>query len=259
MDLPATPDRTLEELKREHGVHLGGRLSAPRGELNEQSPVRNYVRDLVLGFNDGIVSVFAVTAGVAGAAFGQEEILITGAAAAIAGAFSMAAGEFISTKSQAQFYAAERAREAEHLQKWPHLEIEELRESLESKGIKPPLLEEVVQAISSDRSRFLDYMMKEEFGIGEESDRSPVRASIIVMLAFLLGSLFAVIPYGLASGRTAIIASSVASLGALFLAGVVRARASRLPAVAAGIEMVFVGLLAGVLTYGVGRLLGVAI
>lgn len=257
--MPEPDERTLEELKREHGVHLGGRLSAPRGEINEQSPVRNYVRDLVLGFNDGIVSVFAVTAGVAGAAFARPEILITGAAASVAGALSMAAGEYISTKSQAQFYESERQREAEHLQKWPHLEIEELRESLQSKGIQPPLLEDVVQAISSDRGRFLDYMMREEFGVGQESDRSPTRAAVLVMLAFLLGALFAVLPYAFLEGRAAVAASTATSLGALFLAGVIRARASRLPAFTAGLEMALVGLAAGALTYGVGYLLEVSL
>jgi VIT1/CCC1 family predicted Fe2+/Mn2+ transporter len=252
-------ERSLEDLKKEHGVHLGSRLEPPHGELAEQSPVRNYVRDLVLGFNDGVVSVYAVTAGVAGAAFSSPQILVVGVAAAIAGALSMAAGEYISTKSQAQFYASERTREEEHLRRWPHLEVQELRESLEQKGLKPPLLEQAVDAISSDRKRFLDYMMKEEFGIGDESDRSPVRAALIIMLAFLLGSVFVVVPYAGLSNQAALLGSSALSLMALFSAGVVRARASRLPVVAAGFEMMAIGVLAAAISYGVGRLVGVAV
>src|SRR5688572_8434363 len=104
-------------------MHLGTRHREPHGELVEMSAVRNYVRDLVLGFNDGLVSVYAVTAGVAGAAFSSGQIFLTGIAAAVAGALSMAAGEFISTKSQGQFYESERRREKEHLQRWPHLEV----------------------------------------------------------------------------------------------------------------------------------------
>lgn len=250
------PPRTLDDLKAEHGVLLGTRLTPPKGELSEQSPVRNYVRDLVLGYNDGLVSVYAVTAGVAGAAFASGQILITGIAASVAGALSMGAGEYISTKSQAQYYHSERQREIEHLAKWPELEIQELRESLEAKGIKPPLLEQVVQAISGDRDRFLDYMMRDEFGVGEESERSPFLASLLVMGAFLLGAAITVLPYAFVPPSQGLLASSGVSLAGLFLAGVGRAKASRLPPWRAGFEMVLVGLVAATATYGVGRLVG---
>ncbi|MBI2077249.1 MAG: VIT1/CCC1 transporter family protein [Euryarchaeota archaeon] len=267
MEAPAAHgERTLAELKGEHGQHLGSRLSGTSGEAAEQSPVRNYVRDLVLGFNDGLVSVYAVTAGVAGYAvtagargFGLEEILVTGVAASLAGAFSMAAGEYISTKSQAEFYAAERKREAEHLEKWPHLEVQELRDDLRSKGIQPPLLEEVVTAISGDRDRFLDYMMKEEFGVGQESERSPYVAGLIVMGAFLLGALVAMAPYAVLPVEWGLRGSTLSSLLGLFFAGVIRARASRLPTFRAGLEMVLIGAVAGGTTYVVGRLFGVAL
>lgn len=262
MDTPpeASSERTLAELKREHGVLLGSRLGQPLGEINEQSPLRNYVRDLVLGFNDGLVSVFAVTAGIAGAGlFSQSQILVAGVAASIAGAFSMGAGEYISTKSQAEFYRSERRREEEHLKKWPELERQELRESFAEKGIGPPLLEQVVDAISSDRNRFLEYMMKDEFGVGKESQRSPALASFYVMVAFLLGSVLAVLPYGVLSHERALAGSAVLSLAGLFVAGVIRAYASRLPMFRAGLEMVLVGALAAAVTYGVGYLVGVQV
>jgi vacuolar iron transporter family protein len=256
---PNSDGPTLRDLQEEHGVHLGSRLDKPRGELTEQSPVRNYVRDLVLGFNDGVVSVYAITAGVAGAAFGSPQILITGVAASIAGALSMAAGEFISTKSQAEFYASERKREEEHLTRWPHLEVQELRESLHSKGFEPPLLDQAVDAIASDRKRFLDYMMREEFGIGEESERSPVRAAILILLAFLVGAFCVVLPYATLQQPFGLYGSSALSLVALFLAGVGRARASRLPPFKAGVEMVFIGVFAASVSFFVGLLLGVSI
>jgi vacuolar iron transporter family protein len=221
--------------------------------------MRNYVRDLVLGFNDGLVSVYAVTVGVAGAGLGAGGVLIAGVAASVAGAFSMAAGEYISTKSQAEFYAAERKREEEHLDKWPHLERQELRESFEAKGLEPPLLDQVVDAIASDREKFLDFMMRDEFGVGSESERSPFKAAGFVILAFLLGALFPVVPYYLLDLGDALLASSAFSLVGLFLAGMARARASRLPAFRAGLEMVIVGLLAALVTFTIGRLVGIAV
>lgn len=253
------PTRTLEDLKREHGTPPGGRGTLPQGELLEQSPVRNYVRDLVLGYNDGLVSVFAATAGIAGAAFATDQILVAGVAISIAGALSMGAGEYISTKSQAQYYQSERRREEEHLTHWPELEQEELRESLRDRGIPPHLLDEVAQSISSDRQRLLDYMMRDEFGVGKESERSPWTAAGLITVAFLVGAAFAVFPYAFWDASRAVLASTIVSLAGLFLAGVLRARVSRLPSLSSGFEMVLVGLLAGGVTYGVGRLVGLAI
>lgn len=250
---------TLDDLKRQHGFHPGSHLAAPKGEVTEQSPLRNYVRDLVLGFNDGLVSVYAVTAGVAGAAFTPPQILVTGVAAAIAGALSMGTGEYISTKSQSEFYEAERRREEEHLDQWPHLEVQELREDLQAKGFSPPLLDQMVEAISSDRQRFLDYMMREEFGVGKESERSPLRAAAFIILAFLTGSILAVGPYAVLPDSLSLAGSTVLSMAGLFVAGVVRAKTSRLPVLRAGAEMVLVGALAGIITFGVGALLGVAV
>ncbi len=240
-------------------MHLGSRYHEPHGELVEMSAVRNYVRDLVLGFNDGLVSVYAVTMGVVGAGFLGPQVFLTGVAAAIAGALSMAAGEFISTKSQAQFYASERAREQEHLKQWPHLEVLELKQSLAEKGLEGDTLDRAVQAISSNRDKFLDYMMKEEFGVGKESERSPTKAAFFVIGAFLIGSLFAFTPYYFLEPGTGLYVSTATSLTGLFIAGVVRARASRLPAFMAGVEMMLIGALAAAVTFLIGRAIGVAL
>ncbi len=256
METPAA-GRSLADLKREHGFHPGSRFGAPEGEALEQSPWRNYVRDLVLGYNDSLVSVFAATAGLAGAAFGSREILLAGLAVSIAGALSMAAGEYISTKSQAQYYDAERRREEEHLAKWPELERQELRESLEAKGVQPPLLDQVVEAIASDRKRFLDYMMRDEFGVWEESKRSPVAASSLIAGAFLVGAVVALAPYVWFDHPLSLQLSAALSLLGLFAAGMARAYVSRLKMFKAGLEMVFIGALAAAVTYALGRLVGV--
>ncbi len=248
-------EKTLEQLQEEHGALLGSRLQEPKGEMHEHGLFRNYIRDLVLGYNDGLVSVYALTAGVAGAGFGASAILTTGMAAAVAGALSMAAGEYISTKSQTEYYDAERQREREHIKKWPDLERKELLESLQEKGLEGRVLHEATEAIASDDERFLDYMMRDEFGIGPETDRDPWKASILIVLAFLLGAALPVLPYALA-GVHALRVSTAASIVGLFVAGVVRARTSRLNPWKAGVEMVFVGVLAATITFILGALVG---
>jgi vacuolar iron transporter family protein len=164
-----------------------------------------------------------------------------------------------SSRASQLFYEAERRREQEHLRKWPHLEVQELRESLAEKGLEGDVLEAAVTAISSNREKFLDYMMKEEFGVGKETERSPFKAASYVIVAFLLGSLFAFTPYYFLEAAQGVIVSTATSLGGLFLAGVIRAKASRLPAFTAGVEMMFVGVLAASITFVIGRWIGIAV
>lgn len=258
-------DKTLEDLQREHAGPPRTRHRIPKGEMAEQKSLRNYVRDLVLGFNDGLVSTYAATAGVAGAfagvaaVAGGTQVGIVGVAVGVAGALSMAVGEYISTKSQQEYYDAEAAREREHIEKWPELEALEVREAMEQKGLAGDALEEAVDAIVSDRERLLDFMMREEFGLGEESERNPWAASALILVAFLVGALIPVVPYFVTPAAEGLWWSSGASSIGLFVAGAVRAKASDLNPWKRGLEMLFLGYVAAAVTFIVGRLIGVGI
>lgn len=247
---------TLSELQAEHNPAPRKRKT-PTTELEEASPVRNYIRDLVLGLNDGIVSVYALVAGIAGAGLSTKDIGFAGVAAALAGALSMGLGEYISTKSQSQYYHAEAKLELEHIRTYPELERKELREMLEEKGYPPELVEGLHKHISSDDKRFVDYMMREEFGVGEESDRSPWAAMGLIMVAFTIGAAFAVVPFFVGVNQPLALATA-ASLGGLFLGGALKGRASRINWLRSGLEMAVLGAIAAVVTYGVGRWIGVS-
>lgn len=250
-------------LKREHrsAPVLGG---ASPGESTEHSALRHYVRDLILGFNDGVVSVYAVVAGLAGAslagaALDARLIAIAGVAASVAGALSMGIGEYVSTKGQAEYYDSERRREREHIERYPELETRELREFMEARGLKGELLDRVVETIAADRERFLDVMMREEFGMGTEVQRSPLRAMGLVMAAFLAGAVLAVTPFFLAAALPALTVATVLSLGGLFTAGATRGIVSGLSPLRSGVEMVVLGGAAALVTYAVGSWVGVAL
>src|SRR5689334_8204117 len=109
---PPVPEKTLGELQMEHALPPKGSADPRAGEHTEQSALRNYVRDLILGVNDGVVSVYALVAGLAGtgATFTTHGIALAGVAASVAGALSMGLGEYVSTKSQAQYYESEERR-----------------------------------------------------------------------------------------------------------------------------------------------------
>lgn len=250
---------TLPELQAEHRPAPRSRLSKPAGEADEHSAVRNYVRDLILGFNDGLVSVYAITAGVAGAALGTREIAIAGTAAGVAGALSMGLGEYLSTKSQAEYYASEAQREREHIRKYPKLEREEVNEMLAKKDYPPHLVPQIAEHVVSDEDRFVDFMMREEFGVGEESDRSPFVAMGLVMLAFVVGALLPLVAYFFVpTVNLGLVISTVLALGGLFVAGSVKNQTAGLAWWKGGLEMLLLGAAAALVTYGVGRLFGVA-
>ncbi len=250
-------EKTLPQLQAEHTTPPRSRASRPAGELAEKGTVRNYIRDLVLGVNDGIVSVYALVAGIAGSGFASHNVGIAGIAATIAGALSMGLGEYVSTKSQSQYYAAEARREREHIRAYPELEREELREMLVEKGYPERMVVDLVEHLSTSEDRFVEFMMREEFGVGKESDRSPVLAMLLIMGAFVVGAALPVVPFFVSTEHALALASACA-VGGLFLAGAAKGRASGLPILRSGLEMAVLGGLAAAVTWYVGRLIGAA-
>jgi VIT1/CCC1 family predicted Fe2+/Mn2+ transporter len=248
-----TDGKTLAELQAEHKPPPSGPVT---DESHEQPAFRNYVRDLILGFNDGVVSVYAICAGLAGAAFSSGDIAVAGVAALAAGALSMGIGEYISTKSQAQYYESEAQRERAHIKAYRSLEVQELRQMLREKKYPDDMVEPLVQHVAGDDERFVEFMMREEFGVGKESGRSAVSAMFLIMGAFVVGAVFPVIPFVLASTGTALALATALSVAGLFAAGAAKGWVSGLPAFRSGIEMAFLGSLAAAITYGIG--LGVA-
>jgi predicted membrane protein (TIGR00267 family) len=234
--------------------------TAKATEMEEHMSLRNYMRDLILGANDGLVSVFALVLGVAGGGFGPEAVLLAGIAAAVAGAISMAIGEYLSTKSQEEVYDAERELEKLHIIHHRDHEIEELYEFYEKKGFTGDLLDQIVETIASDDEVLLDEMMMAEFGVLEQERRSPVKATLIVGAAFFVGSLPPVIPFLLVSTTLAgVLIAGIASIIGLFAVGAVKAKLTRGNIVRSGGENLILGLSGAIVTYFVGYLIGISV
>jgi len=248
--------KTLPQLQSEHLIAPRGRRDAPASEETEQSALRNYVRDLILGLNDGIVSVYALVAGLVGAASTSHLVGVAGVIAAAGGALSMGLGEYLSTKSQAQYYASEARREREHIRKYPDLERQELLEMLEEQGYPAELRGKLLDHFAGSEDRFVDFMMREEFGVGKESDRSPLLASLLIMAAFLVGAAPAVLPFFFVHGATVgLWVASALCIAGLFVAGFAKGRLSGINAWRSGGEMMLLGIVAGAVTFAVGFLI----
>jgi VIT1/CCC1 family predicted Fe2+/Mn2+ transporter len=186
---------------------------------------RQYMRDIILGINDGLVSMFLLVFGMAGGGSDSFHILLAAITGAVAGAISMALGEYIATKSQGEVMASDIALEKEHFKHHRDVELEELRVSLAGLGLRGPLLEQCVQQIGADDETLLKFMLAFEFGHTEIDERSPIYAMLVSGCLFIAGALPSVIPYVCTSNvRNATIAAGCLASATLFAVGAIKVR-----------------------------------
>lgn len=213
-----------------------------------------WLRAAVLGANDGIVSTASLMIGVAAAAQGQSAILVTGIAGLVAGAMSMAAGEYVSVSSQADTEAADRAREARELANDPAVELEELTRIYTARGLDRALAAQVAAQLST--TDVMKAHLRDELGLSTQMEARPVQAALASAASFAVG---AALPLALAVllPRAAIeVGVAAGSLVFLAVLGIVGARAGGAPVLRATIRVTFWGAMAMAITAAVGMLFG---
>ena len=220
----------------------------------EGAPRFSYLRDWIYGGIDGSVTTFAVVSGVAGASLAPRIILILGAANLIADGFSMAASNYLGTRTERQELDALSALERRHIANDPEGEREEVRQIFAAKGFEAEELERVVQIVSADEERWIRFMLSEEHGQPKHV-RSPLAAGISTFSAFLICGLVPLIPFLL---RTpfALRISLAMTLAVFFAIGSVRSRWLIVSWWRAGMETLVVGSIAALLAYAAGLLIG---
>jgi VIT1/CCC1 family predicted Fe2+/Mn2+ transporter len=220
----------------------------------------NALRAAVLGANDGLVSNLSLVMGVAGAAPDSRTILLAGLAGLVAGSCSMAMGEWLSVNSSRELFERQLATEKEELETSPEEEKEELVLIYQAKGLPEPQARALAEQLLSNEASALDTLAREELGIDpDELGGSPWQAAGTSFLLFALGAAFPVAPFFVLHGTPATIASLALSGAAM--AGIGAATSlftGRGPLFSAGRQMA-IGYLAAAITYGVGRLVGVAV
>lgn len=220
----------------------------------------NALRAAVLGANDGLVSILSLTMGAAGANLPGHGVLITGIAGLLAGAGSMALGEWLSVQSSRELYQRQIAIEGEEIAAHPEEEKEELALIYEAKGLPKKRAKEMATHISSNKKHFIDALSREELGINpKEMGGSPWVAAYTSFLLFAFGAFIPLFPYIFFQDSTAIILSLSLGALALFITGAAITLMTGKNIWVSGFRQVFIGLLAAVLVYGVGRLIGITI
>lgn len=216
----------------------------------------SYLGDFVLGAVDGAVTTFAIVSGVVGAAQSNGIALVLGFANLLADGFSMAVGNYLSTKSERQVIEEVRQQEHEHIEHVPEGEREEIRQIFASKGFEGELLEQIVDTITDDRVRWVDTMITEEHGLPLETP-SPLRAGLVTFAAFIVAGFVPLIPFCWSVFRDGddgrIFAISAAATAATFAAiGWFKGRIVNRSKLASALETLLIGSAAASMAYFVG-------
>lgn len=217
------------------------------------------LRAAVFGVNDGLVSNASLILGVAGAGVAPSVILLSGVAGLLAGAFSMAAGEYVSVRSQREFYEYQIALEREELDQYPQEEAAELALIYQAKGVGKEEARRMADTLLLDPDRALDTLAREELGLNPDELGSPWGAAISSFLAFSLGAFIPLLPFLLLSGTTALGGTLLATGISLFGVGAAISLFTGKQALFGGLRMLGIGAAAGAATWLIGRALGVAL
>lgn len=216
-----------------------------------------WLRAAVLGANDGIVSTASLIVGVAAASAGRPEVLVAGVAGLVAGAMSMAAGEYVSVSSQSDTERADLARETKELASEPELELNELTAIYAARGVEPDLARQVAQQLMAKDA--LGAHARDELGISEITTARPIQAALTSAATFASGAALPLLVAVFAPLPILAISVSLASIVFLALLGVIGARAGGAEPWRAAVRVTFWGAFAMAATAGIGALFGAVV
>src|SRR5574343_877935 len=244
----------LEKEENVSGKHLS------RFEKRHISVGGNAIRAAVLGGNDGLVSNFSLVMGIAGDSTNQTGVLLAGIARLLAGALSMALGEWISVKSSQELYENQMQLEMEELETNPEGEQRELELIYIAKGVPEAQAKQMVEELMKNKTLAHEVLVKEELGINaEELKGSAMEAALSSFFLFAIGAIIPVLPFFFVGGLQGIIFSSGLSAIGLFIIGTAITLFTGKSVWFSGFRQVIFGLAAAAVTFGIGKLIGVTI
>jgi vacuolar iron transporter family protein len=235
--------KKLSQMKEQHGRGTGG------GRL----------RAAIFGINDGLVTNASLVVGVAAAEPGRHVVILAGIAGLVAGAFSMAAGEYISMSVQRELFESQLALERQELEENPDWEREEVSIIFRAKGLPEDDADRIAEHIIAQPEVALDFMAREELGLNPDDLGSPVGAAASSFASFAIGAVVPLLPYIFASGAVALGAALVLAAIVLMTVGAFTARLSHRAVLFGALRALLIGAVATGVTYVVGRIVGVAV
>jgi VIT1/CCC1 family predicted Fe2+/Mn2+ transporter len=249
----ANESLTLARESAEHATTLNT-ISGKSGEPWHRTSSGGFLRNVVYGFNDGLTANFGLVAGVIGASSSSAHhtVIVAGVAGLIADALSMGSSGYLAAKSEQEVYANEIAMERDEIALMPEIERDELALIYEAKGMTTDSAHALATEVMADPARMLEEQVQEELGIGEPH-MSPLREGWVTGLATAIGALIPVFPFLVMSGRAAIIAAFVVSMGSHWVVGAARSVFTGRSVFRSGLDMFVVGLGVALVGYYVGE------
>jgi len=217
------------------------------------------VRAAVFGMSDGLVTNVSLILGVAGAHPGGPFVRLAGVAGLVAGAFSMAAGEFVSMRAQSELMLRELEVERVALKRWPRDERDELVAIYEGRGIHRQVAEQLVDEIMADPELALETHAREELGFDPRAIGSPLQATVWSFFSFALGALLPLLPWLASAGTAATVASIVIGGLAAVVVGVLVGSMTGRSRWRTALRQLAVAAVAAAVTFGIGRAVGVGV
>jgi VIT1/CCC1 family predicted Fe2+/Mn2+ transporter/rubrerythrin len=217
------------------------------------------IREVVFGAQDGLVSTFAVVAGLAAAGVSPLVVLLGGAVSAMAGVLSMSIGTFLSSRAQRQLYERELNRERREIRDHAGEEIAELIAALASRGMARSDAAEVARRIGRHPDILLSALAIFELGLAPQRLGAPIRDALVMAVAFGIASVVPLLPFMVMQGLGALGISATLTLAALFCVGVLKARVAGVSALRSGLEVAVLAAASGLVSFGLGRLASVVL
>ncbi len=242
--------------------HHNHKLSAGGAKLEKRHKGLNTAGNLraaVFGVNDGLVSNMSLVLGMVGGGAGIQVILLSGVAGLLAGACSMAAGEYISMRSQREFFEFQIALEKEELDLYPEEEAAELAYIYHARGLPRKEARELADRMISNPEKALDTLAREELGLNPQELGSPIGAALASFISFAAGAFIPLIPFLSGDNSWNVLISIVLTAVTLFVIGATLSLFTNLSAIIGGLRMMVIGGAAGLLTYIIGRIIGVTL
>lgn len=255
--LPAMKLRGMSVYSTTPPGHPHHTEAAEIGRRHRGTSTGGNLRAAVFGISDGLVSNTSLILGMAGASSDHSMLLISGIAGLLAGAFSMAAGEYISVRSQREMFEHQIALEKEELAEYPEEEAQELALIYEAKGLSPEDAKALADKLISNPANALDTLAREELGLNLDELGSPLGATLSSFCSFSLGAFIPLLPFLISKGSVSLKLTLGMSGVALFLIGATLSLFTGRRGIYSGLRMLAIGSAAGIATYFIGKILGV--
>ncbi len=253
------------DLDENQHAHVGEMLQSPtgvvanrlqriwRGERHRHGS-SDWVGDAIYGVNDGLGAIFGIISGVAGFTLNTHTVLVSGSFGALASTLSMGAGAWLATRSENEVMETAIAQERAEIQDEPEHEAEELALLYQLKGFSSEDSARIAQQIAQDENQFLRTMVQEEFGFQESSQGNPWKSALFGSASTLVGGLIPLLPFFFTTGWTALVLAAIVSILAHFAVGAAKSMITVRGWLVSGLEMTAVGVIVGVVSYGLGWL-----